>query len=146
MTEELERDAVPVDAAASATAAATVPKDDRTAALDKIVVAIHGVSSQRRGETIRHVTSQFGRLVEPPLATMPLGFFHIDKLNEVKGSRLEDVPPGDPLERNAGRTETPALRRRRAARTPAGAREAHSSSFTLCCATSSCCTPGGTAS
>ena len=89
---------MPVDVAASAIAAAQATPQDNLVVMNKIVVAIHGVGSQRRGETIRYVTSQFGQRVEPHLATMPLGFFHICRLGEVKVSRLDDVPKDDPLE------------------------------------------------
>ena len=68
--------------------------------MDKIVVAIHGVGSQQRSETIRRVSFRFGRRVDPPMALMPLGFFHVDKVGDVKVSLLEDVPHNpDSLER-----------------------------------------------
>lgn len=64
----------------------------------KIVVAIHGIGSQRRSDTIRSVARRFGDRASPPLPVMPLGFFHIGKAGDVRVSRL-DANPGDPLEK-----------------------------------------------
>jgi hypothetical protein len=66
--------------------------------MDRIVVAIHGVGSQQRSETLRRVTFRFGSRVKPPMALMPLGFFHVDRVGDVKVSQLEDVPQNDLLE------------------------------------------------
>lgn len=66
--------------------------------MDKIIVAIHGIGSQLRSETIRSVARQFGGRCEPPLPVMPLGFFNLGNNAEVRVSRL-DTKPGDPLER-----------------------------------------------
>jgi hypothetical protein len=66
--------------------------------MDKIVVAIHGIGSQRRSDTIRSVARRFGDRSRPPLPVMPLGFFNIGKAAEVQVSRL-DAPEGDPLQR-----------------------------------------------
>jgi hypothetical protein len=65
--------------------------------IDKIVVAIHGIGSQRRSDTIRSVARRFGDRSCPPLPVMPLGFFSIGKGGEVQLSRL-DAPKNDPLE------------------------------------------------
>lgn len=68
------------------------------APIDKIIIAIHGIGSQRRSDTIRSVARRFGDRSEPPLPVMPLGFFHIGKTGEVHVSRL-DAPDGSPLQR-----------------------------------------------
>ena len=62
--------------------------------MDKVIVAIHGVGSQQRSETIRRVTTQFIAHSKPRVALMPLGFFYVDKVGQVKVSQL-DVPAGD---------------------------------------------------
>src|SRR6185503_4767942 len=66
--------------------------------LDKVVVAIHGIGSQRRSDTIRSVARRFGARSMPPLPVMPLGFFNIGRSGEVHVSRL-DTTPDDPLAR-----------------------------------------------
>jgi hypothetical protein len=66
--------------------------------MDKVIVAIHGIGSQRRSDTIRSVARRFGARSKPPLPVMPLGFFHLGKAGEVHVSRL-DTTPADPLAR-----------------------------------------------
>ena len=66
--------------------------------MDKIIVAIHGIGSQVRSDTIRSVARRFGDRSSPPLPVMPLGFFNIGKNAEVRVSRL-DAQPNDPLAR-----------------------------------------------
>ena len=66
--------------------------------MDKIIVAIHGIGSQLRSDTIRSVAHRFGDRSCPPLPVMPLGFFNIGKTGEVRVSRL-DAKPTDPLAR-----------------------------------------------
>lgn len=66
--------------------------------MDKIVVAIHGIGSQLRSDTIRSVAHRFSDRSHPPLPVMPLGFFNIGKTAEVRVSRL-DAKPGDALAR-----------------------------------------------
>ncbi|WP_187612864.1 YrzE family protein [Paraburkholderia sp. 31.1] len=66
--------------------------------LDKIVVAIHGVGRQPRSTTIRAAVRRFGARNEPPLPVLPLGFFNICGVGEVRVSRL-DVPRDDELSR-----------------------------------------------
>lgn len=67
--------------------------------MDKIVIAIHGIGSQRRSDTIRAVARRFGSRSKPPLPVMPLGFFQIGKVGEVHVSRLDtsDKSDDDPL-------------------------------------------------
>lgn len=78
------------------TAAAPAPAPAPT--IDKIIIAIHGIGSQRRSDTIRSVARRFGDRSKPPLPVMPLGFFYIGKAGEVRVSRL-DAPDGSPLQR-----------------------------------------------
>lgn len=68
----------------------------------KVIVAIHGVGDQSHAETIRSTASQFGDRAEPRLPLMPLGYFSVDDLADVKVSKL-DLPPPSPGEedRNA---------------------------------------------
>jgi hypothetical protein len=66
--------------------------------MDKIVIAIHGIGSQRRSDTIRAVAQRFGSRSCPPVPVMPLGFFQIGKVGEVHVSRL-DTSEDDPLSR-----------------------------------------------
>jgi len=73
---------------------ATSPPDGRR--IDKIVVAIHGIGSQKRSDTIRSVARRFGDREEPPLPVMPLGFFTIGKVGEVRVSYL-DAPESSEL-------------------------------------------------
>src|SRR5262245_1148944 len=64
--------------------------------IEKVVIAIHGIGSQRRSDTIRSVARRFGDREQPPLPVMPLGFFSIGKAGEVHVSRL-DVDPHNEL-------------------------------------------------
>jgi hypothetical protein len=64
--------------------------------IEKVVIAIHGIGSQRRSDTIRSVARRFGDREQPPLPVMPLGFFSIGKVGEVHVSRL-DVDAGNEL-------------------------------------------------
>ncbi len=66
--------------------------------MDKIIVAIHGIGSQLRSDTIRSVARRFGERSSPPLPVMPLGFFNLGNTAEVRVSRL-DTAPSDPLAR-----------------------------------------------
>jgi hypothetical protein len=66
--------------------------------MDKIVIAIHGIGSQRRSDTIRAVAKRFGSRSKPALPVMPLGFFQLGKTGEVHLSRLE-TSFDDPLAR-----------------------------------------------
>ena len=59
--------------------------------LEKVVVAIHGIGSQQRSDTIRSVARRFGARSEPPLPMMPLGFFH-GEAKKVQLSRLDTAP------------------------------------------------------
>ena len=62
--------------------------------IEKIIVAIHGIGSQARSETVRWVATRFGARGNDKTALMPLGFFHVEGAGNVRVSRL-DVPPGD---------------------------------------------------
>jgi len=62
----------------------------------KVVVAIHGIGSQTRSDTIRSVAHRFGDRSPVPLPVMPLGYFHIGNIGQVLASRL-DTPPHSPL-------------------------------------------------
>lgn len=84
----------PVQAAAPGTQSVRPPGP----MMDKIVIAIHGIGSQRRSDTIRAVAQRFGSRSRPPVPVMPLGFFQIGKVGEVHVSRL-DTYAGDPLSR-----------------------------------------------
>lgn len=66
--------------------------------MEKVVIAIHGIGSQRRSDTIRSVARRFGARSKPPLPVMPLGFFNLGKAGEVHVSRL-DTTADDPLAR-----------------------------------------------
>ena len=90
MTERLPeppREAVPLPPAATA-----------GRSIDKVVIAIHGIGSQRRSDTIRAVARRFGVRSQPPLPVMPLGFFNLGRSGEVHVSRL-DTGPEHPLAR-----------------------------------------------
>jgi hypothetical protein len=65
--------------------------------IDKVVIAIHGIGSQRRCDTIRSVARRFGMRSKEPLPVMPLGFFHT-KGGDIRVSRL-DAPADDPVAR-----------------------------------------------
>ncbi|OLL27226.1 MFS transporter [Burkholderia sp. SRS-W-2-2016] len=58
----------------------------------KIIVAIHGIGSQLRSDTVRSVAKQFGERHDPPLPVMPLGYFDIAGVGEVDVRGL-DLPP-----------------------------------------------------
>ena len=70
--------------------------ESRLPAIDKIVIAIHGIGSQQRSATIRSVARRFGEREDTPLPVMPLGYFNIGKTGEVHLSRL-DAPDGSAL-------------------------------------------------
>jgi hypothetical protein len=69
------------------------PACQRATRFDKLVIAIHGIGSQRRSDTIRSVARRFGARNEPPLPVMPLGFFQIGKAGEVHVSQLDTSDP-----------------------------------------------------
>jgi hypothetical protein len=56
--------------------------------IKKLVVAIHGIGNQRRGETIRSVAYWFGDQTKTELPLVPIGFFSSGG-NEIHFSRLE---------------------------------------------------------
>lgn len=87
-------ESMPASRAATSIAAATLGLP----VMDKIIVAIHGIGSQLRSDTIRSVAHRFGDRSSPPLPVMPLGFFNIGKSAEVRVSRL-DARADDPLAR-----------------------------------------------
>jgi len=66
--------------------------------MDKIIVAIHGIGSQLRSDTIRSVARRFGDRASPPLPVMPLGYFNLGSAAAVRVSRL-DAKPADVLSR-----------------------------------------------
>ena len=82
----------------TAPASEVAPAAPAGAPIDKIIIAIHGIGSQRRSDTIRSVARRFGDRNEPPLPVMPLGFFSIGKAGEVHLSRL-DAPDGSALQK-----------------------------------------------
>ena len=82
----------------SLSAASLAAASDALPPMDKIIVAIHGIGSQLRSSTIRSVARRFGDRCDPPLPVMPLGYFNIGKVGEVRVSRL-DARPTDPLAR-----------------------------------------------
>lgn len=63
--------------------------------IDKVIVAIHGIGSQLRGETIKSVTERFSEHLSTQqkrvLPLLPLGFFHTGKGSTVKVSTLSDA-------------------------------------------------------
>jgi hypothetical protein len=67
-------------------AAAAMP--DAGTAVTKIIVAIHGIGSQTRSDTIRTVASRFGDRCTPRLPMMPLGYFNVANTAQVKLSYL----------------------------------------------------------
>lgn len=85
-------------AALHAGAASGAPSGAALPPLEKIVIAIHGIGSQRRSDTIRSVARRFGDEEQPPVPLLPLGFFSLGKAGEVCVSRL-DVAPASPLAR-----------------------------------------------
>ncbi len=62
--------------------------------IEKVVIAIHGIGSQRRSDTIRSVATQFGTRT-PRVPLMSLGHFSVENEASVKISRLE-VEHDDP--------------------------------------------------
>jgi len=66
--------------------------------MDKIIVAIHGIGSQLRSDTIRSVARRFGERADPPLPVMPLGYFNLGSAATVRISRL-DAHEDDELSR-----------------------------------------------
>ena len=92
MSAELNRDAAKAASTISEASADGQPR------MDKIVVAIHGIGSQLRSDTIRSVARRFGDRSSPPLPVMPLGYFNIGSTASVRVSRL-DADPNDPLAR-----------------------------------------------
>jgi hypothetical protein len=63
--------------------------------IEKVVIAIHGIGSQRRSDTIRSVARRFGDMESPPLPVMPLGFFSLGNSGVVRASRLDVDPKSD---------------------------------------------------
>ena len=61
-----------------------------TGEIRKIVVAIHGMGSQRRNDTVRAVAKRFGERHDLPI--LPLGYFNVGGDAEILFSKL-DVPP-----------------------------------------------------
>ncbi|MBC7452574.1 MAG: MFS transporter [Massilia sp.] len=78
-------------------ATSTLTEQPPSKPIDKIIIAIHGIGSQRHSDTIRSVARRFCNHVNPPLPVMPLGFFFIGKGSEVRFSRL-DTPVGNALQ------------------------------------------------
>ncbi len=66
--------------------------------IEKIIVAIHGIGSQVRSDTIRSVAQRFGDRNDPPLPVMPIGYFNLGSDANVRVSRL-NVDKGNPLAR-----------------------------------------------
>ncbi len=62
--------------------------------MQKIIIAIHGIGSQLRSDTVRSVASQFGARYEPALPVMPLGYFDIAGVGKVDVRQL-DLPESD---------------------------------------------------
>lgn len=85
---------VPPQAVKNAFGASSTASGHARAPITKLVVAIHGIGSQTRSDTIRSTARQFG--LRSHLPTLPLGFFHISNVGSVRFSRL-DAPPGSPL-------------------------------------------------
>ena len=67
--------------------------------MDKIVIAIHGIGSQRRSDNVPAREPPFGSRSKPPWPVMPLGFFQIGKVGEVHVSvpSTSDKSDDDPL-------------------------------------------------
>ncbi|WP_457442111.1 MFS transporter [Roseateles sp. P5_E4] len=82
----------------TATAASISDASQGRPPMDKIVVAIHGIGSQLRSDTIRSVARRFGDRASPPLPVMPLGYFNLGSAAAVRISRL-DAKPADALSR-----------------------------------------------
>jgi hypothetical protein len=68
---------------------------DKQQQVKKLVIAIHGIGNQRRGETVRSVAHWFGKQTKNNLPLVPLGFFSMEG-EQVRISRLES--PGDGLD------------------------------------------------
>lgn len=83
-----ERDDL-ADAPEAAAAQPPAPEACALPPLEKIVIAIHGIGSQRRSDTIRSVARRFGDEEQPPVPLLPLGFFSLGKAGEVCVSRLD---------------------------------------------------------
>jgi len=66
--------------------------NDALAGVTKIVVAIHGIGSQRRSDTIRSVAERFSACLAPEIPSQPLGFFRLKEGGEVHVSRLAQPP------------------------------------------------------
>lgn len=66
-----------------------------TARPRKVVVAIHGIGNQLRGDSIRAVADRFGSLQPARLPVMPLGYFHIENRDDVRLQTLL-APEGHP--------------------------------------------------
>lgn len=66
--------------------------------IEKIIVAIHGIGSQVRSDTIRSVAQRFGDRNCPPLPVMPIGYFNLGNDANVRVSRL-NVDPKNSLAR-----------------------------------------------
>ena len=62
--------------------------------ITKLVVAIHGIGSQTRSDTVRSTARRFGARAKLPI--LPLGYFHIGNVGPVRFSRL-DAPSSEPL-------------------------------------------------
>ena len=60
--------------------------------ITKIIVAIHGIGSQSRSNTIRTVAHRIASLYKNPPPIMPLGFFQLGDKGEVHVSKLEVEP------------------------------------------------------
>ncbi len=88
--------AAPSGAAGEAAASIAKSTPSGQPPMTKVVVAIHGIGSQLRSDTIRSVARRFGDRSRPPLPVMPLGYFSIGPTASVRVSRL-DAPPTDSL-------------------------------------------------
>ncbi|MDR7272253.1 hypothetical protein J2X20_004927 [Pelomonas saccharophila] len=82
----------------TATAESIVSASQGRPPMDKIILAIHGIGSQLRSDTIRSVARRFGDRACPPLPVMPLGYFNLGSAAAVRISRL-DAKPHDVLSR-----------------------------------------------
>jgi hypothetical protein len=60
-----------------------------------VIVAVHGIGSQRRSDTVRSVAARFASSLEPALPTQPLGFFRVDDAAQLRISRLPNVAAGN---------------------------------------------------
>jgi hypothetical protein len=71
--------------AAGLTAQGTVANAET---FDKIIVAIHGIGSQQRSDTIRAVARAFGTRRDPKAPVRPLGYFHSPSADQVRVTRI----------------------------------------------------------